>query len=367
MPIRPPTRLLSPILLERDRLIGAIRQTINQTFSAAEAGCVGQAGEVDKLVYFFLEGLPLIEDQFNRILEDHGVQSTLSGIFCHQTPKVTPSPHFQDKNRTCELGDILFLVTYGRRLHGSFIGNAILVQAKESVGTLGGTLQEHLYAKATDFTYALPGALANQQRFLHECHNALWFWGFDDYPQWAAPIRWQTSGLLARGRRAPRMPFENVLGDLICGVTGRRARMLTASSTDSGWSKIVDDLIRHTARKTFTRQNAYVSRDKEPMRGEDAVRAINSSIGFNSPFLIRSSLGRIFSIFDDELAKLGIGLEEQGQQFDTDKFKHQHHERFQAEERDFIAPPPILGNERPRGNDDDGGGCSFVIMDFSHR
>jgi hypothetical protein len=64
MPIRPPASILSPLLLERDRSVGAIGSTIRQTFAAADVGCVGKAGEVDKLVYFFLEGLPLIEDQF---------------------------------------------------------------------------------------------------------------------------------------------------------------------------------------------------------------------------------------------------------------------------------------------------------------
>lgn len=360
MPIRPPVRVLSPILMERDRIVEAIRQTIDQTFDAADAGCVMRAGEVDRLVYFFLEGLPLIEDQFNRILGRHGIHSTLSGIFCHQTPKVEPIPNGNAKNQTCELGDILFLVTYGRVLYGSYLGNAFLVQAKEDVRSIAGNLQEHLYENATGFNYVSPRNLAGQQRSLAWCDNALWYWSFDG--PWRSPVEWVTAGVRPRpSQNSPRpVPFEIVLGDLICGVRGKRVRRLQANSSDMDWSKIVDDLIRQTALATFRRQNAYVSRGREPLRGEDAVRAVNSTLGPNSPYLIRSSFGKIFSIFDDELAALGQKIESAGREFDEERFKRENEKRFYETD----TPPPNLGNER-MGNDDDDGGCSFVIMDFS--
>jgi len=265
MPIRPPARLLAPILLERDQLVHAVGQTINQTFDAANAGCVGQAGEVDKLVYFFLEGLPLIEEQFNRILHRHGVHTTLSGIFCHQTPKVNPQPTPTHKPSSCELGDILFLVTYGRRLYDRFLGNALLVQAKEDARTIGGSVQEFLYESANGFKYLLPRSLAGQLRSLSECHHSLWYWDFNgQLPLRFAPFFWHTAGISARRPQQFRhhRPFEFVLLDLICGVTGRRVRGLEANSTEDGWSKIVDDLIRVTARSAFRRQNAYISRNR---------------------------------------------------------------------------------------------------------
>ncbi len=58
MTIRPPQRILTEILLQRDRLTQAIRTGIDHSFTAAETGCAGNPGEVDRLVYFFLEGLP---------------------------------------------------------------------------------------------------------------------------------------------------------------------------------------------------------------------------------------------------------------------------------------------------------------------
>ena len=160
------------------------------------------------------------------------------------------------------------------------------------------------------------------------------------------------------------IPFEFALADLVCGVNGRRARVLEPTSTDAGWSKIVDDLIRHTAQAAFRRQNAYVSRNQEPIRGEDAVRAINATLAATPPFLIRSSFGRILSIFDKELASLGQKLEDTGKVFDEDKFKAEHPRQYPPDDFKQGFPPPPLGNDRPNGDDGDGG-CSFVIMDFS--
>ena len=64
--------------------------------------------------------------------------------------------------------------------------------------------------------------------------------------------------------------------------------------------------------------------------------------------------------FDDELAALGQKIESAGREFDEERFKRENEKRFYETD----TPPPNLGNER-MGNDNDDGGCSFVIMDFS--
>jgi len=148
---------------------------------------------------------------------------------------------------------------------------------------------------------------------------------------------------------------------LICGVRGKRVRRLAENSTDTDWSKIVDDMIRQTALATFQRKNAYVSRNQEPLRGEDAVRAVNATLGPNSAFLIRSSFKRVFSIFDERLAAIGQEIEDAGREFNEERFKkHEGNAKRFSGSGDL---PPILGNER--NVDENGGGCSFVIMDFS--
>ncbi|MFN7138160.1 MAG: hypothetical protein ACK4UN_02355, partial [Limisphaerales bacterium] len=126
--------------------------------------------------------------------------------------------------------------------------------------------------------------------------------------------------------------------------------------------------IRTTARASFRRQNAYVSRNREPLRGEDAITAINGAAGNPAPYLIRSSLGRVLGIFDSELAKLGADIETQGLEFDPDKFLH-HRRQSQSSTKTPEAnlPPPVFGDVRPSMADDDDGGGSFVIMDFSYQ
>ncbi len=372
MTIRPPQAILTEILLRRDRLMRAIRTGIDYTFTAAEHGCKGPPGEVDRLVYFFLEGLSAIEGQFNGILNGSGVRATLSGIFCHQTPRVVPDPASPTTPPGCELGDILFLATYGSRLYGRYLGNALLVQAKENASSVDGTTQSHLYEVATAFDYTTPDSLANQSRSLAGCDFSLWYWGFRRR-FWDYPDRWMTEGIAARPRQRDgfEMPFEQALMDLICGVNGQRVKALSPTSTEAGWNKIVDDLIRVTARSAFRRQNAYISRDpeREPLRGEELIRVLlacrNST---NAPFLVRCSLDRIFGFFnDDELAKIGKALTTNSQEFDRDKFLSQYERKGETPPEGGDAAPPSLGNERPPILDGDGGGCSLVIIDFARR
>ena len=366
MTIRPPQHILTQILLRKDRLTQAIRTAIDYNFTAAERGCVGNPGEVDRLVYFFLEGLPVIESQFNGILDGSGVRATLSGIFCHQTPRVMPVPASATTPLGCELGDILFLVTYGDRLYGRYLGNAFLVQAKEDASTVDGTTQAHLYEKAAAYTYSSPPSLAPQSRSFGGCKFALWYWGFRRR-FWHYPAQWMTEGVAARPRLDHRfeMPFENALMDLICGVNGHRVRALEPNSTESGWSKIVDDLIRVTAHSCFTRQNAYVSRNKEPLRGEEIIRVLQACQGSPSaPFLVRCSLDRIFGFFDEDLARLGKELTARSHAFDRDRFLSNFPQKGESGSGDGEASPPTLGNERPEAPDGDEGGCSFVIIDF---
>lgn len=366
MTIRPPQRILTEILLRRDRLTKAIRTGIDHSFTAAETGCAGRPGEVDRLVYFFLEGLPAIEGQFNQILLGSGVKATLSGIFCHQTPRCTPIPPSPSSPPGCELGDILFLVTYGGRLYSHYLGNAMLVQAKENAVSVGGTTQAFLYERAREFSYTAPGQLAGNVRSLRDSSYALWYWGFLRH-HWRPGWEWSSEGIVARPIAAHRAmrPFEVALMDLICGVSGRRVKALDPGDPEEGWSRIVDDLIRVTARSAFRRQNAYVSRDKEPLRGEEVSRVLHDMAGSQEcPNLVRCSLGRIFEFFDKELAEIGQKLTSNSESFDREVFLRDFPERKMDSDSNEV--PPILGNKRPEGPED-GSGSSFVIMDFESK
>jgi hypothetical protein len=367
MPVRPPANLLGPLLLERDRLIYAVSQAINLAFRAADVGCTAPPGEVDRLVYFFAEGLPVIEDQFNLILEPHGVRAALSGIFCHQTPRVVPENQPGGRGHACELGDILFVTTYGRPLYKSILGNGLLVQAKEHIATVRGSLQEFLYEKAEAFKYQSPGRLAEQRRDLRECRHSLWYWGFD---QRVAPYRmleWRTRGVSARrpGHLSPGCPFEITLVDLLCGITGRRWHALPEDSAQTRWSKTVNDLVRVTANSAFNRRNSYIVGNRQMLRGEEAVRRINHALGPRSPFLVRLSLMKFLRSFGPEMEKIGASFGASRPASEEDDFKQQDASRFVAMADGSDEPPPNLGIERPVSPDNDDGGISFVVIDVS--
>jgi len=365
MPIRPPANVLAPLLFERHQLINALAGAINQTFRAADVGCANPPGEVDRLVYFFAEGLPLIEEQFNLILEPHHIRVNLSGIFCHQTPRVVPQNQPGGATKACELGDILFVTTYGRRLFGHIAGNGMLVQAKQQIQSVRGSLQEFLYERADGFEYQSPGILAGQQRNLGECRNSLWYWGFDQWRTHFQMREWQTHGVCSRNSQTPHFwPFEVALMDLICGVTGRRWYALPENSPQTGWSKMVNDLIRVTANSALRRQNAFIVRNRETLRGEDAISAINQALGQPAPYLVRASLKRFFQIFDPEMEELGAKFEKESSLFIEEEFKERAGKRFAGRTDGPNKPPPNLGDERPIMRDDEGG-CSFVVVDIS--
>jgi len=47
MPIRPPAEILGPLLMERDRRIYSIAQTVNLTFSAADGRVISYRSGAD--------------------------------------------------------------------------------------------------------------------------------------------------------------------------------------------------------------------------------------------------------------------------------------------------------------------------------
>ncbi len=146
------------------------------------------------MVYFFGLGLPRLQRCLNFVLKRYRVEVTISGIFCHQSPKVYPDYG----PRSCELADLTFLATYGRLLPSRGLGNALMVQAKNDYSP-GSTLQEQLYQSARKFRYEYsPGG----ERVWTSVQDALWYWTFNAARRGpGAP--WLTNTILARPLTSP--------------------------------------------------------------------------------------------------------------------------------------------------------------------
>lgn len=358
----------------------AITNAVDISFQAAEVGSKSRAEEPDYLAYFYLEGLHRLEVSLNAILLSSKVKVTLSGIFCHQTPKVYPTVGGHNLSQSCELGDLLLVSLYtppeGQGIERRALGNAVLLQSKMDAERPGDEdPQWQLYATSEGYRYKSPATLANQNRSLSEAHAALWYWSFErNYGPWAhqdtGAARWFTRAIHARSpwhitprwrspfqdNRCFELPFSGLVWSLFNGAAGetfyRKASPVTTSG--SGWSAIVHDLISDTAKRTLTRNNAYIVRSRpNQLRGSDALLKINANINPSPGFLVRASLRDALSLMDESLGKIGAQLEEKTQKsggFPPLRTKIDG------------GGPPLLG----RLKDDDGkeGGMSFIIANF---
>lgn len=251
MPIPPPNAILLPLMQERLNIQKVIANSITRSF-----GIVPNGDEPTKLAAFFVHGLPSLQRYLHTILFPYGIKTTVSGIFCHQKPEVKPLPPPTTLHRkSCELGDALFLVTYGKPTQGSFLGNGILVQAKNNLNLAGG-VQKFLYEQANGFSYFRTTGLNQERRCLNGCANSLWYWNFASQ---SCICGWNScQGTTANCARRPSQSkvhatFDCVLTQMMCGFRGRRFRKLANPSHTVGWSRIVDDLIRVTAKTYFNR------------------------------------------------------------------------------------------------------------------
>ncbi|MEI6536923.1 MAG: hypothetical protein WCN98_16375, partial [Verrucomicrobiaceae bacterium] len=106
-----PQDIRDALMAEFAPLSDIVDNAVNVSFRTANLECRGSDGEVDRVLSFFIEGLELIESEFNRVLAPCKIEVSIAGIFTHQTPvielvKAPPA-------RRCELADLCVLATYG--------------------------------------------------------------------------------------------------------------------------------------------------------------------------------------------------------------------------------------------------------------
>lgn len=360
MPYKPPDTILRALLMERFRVIEVIQTVILYSFQKATFDCGGRAGEVEKLVYFYTEGLPQLEGALNAILKRHQVVVTISGIFCHQTPKVISTAPVR-QSHACELADIAFIAAYDKMVgwDRTGLGNALLVQCKEIYSPGSDVYQEYLYQQATAFEYVRTKQLNGQTRNLSFANNGLWVWEFKNWNQSAfLPIEHSSRGILSRPWTPTdiyAVPFAIALFDLMTGVAGRGIQKLAITDTENGWSRIIHDLVSVTAKATLRCKSAPITRSGTQLRGYGALSFLKQYWDIEPAMLFRCSLAEFLGHFHEsyELKAVGKKLEELSKSEIADKFKSS-------------GEPPsgnnILGQSKFDG-DSEGG--SFVVIRFS--
>jgi hypothetical protein len=222
--------------------------------------------EPDFVAGLVLDSCPLIHAALSRIFAMHGIQSSLLGVFCHQTPKVKYAGIHAS---SCELGDLLIV-----HVHTSSTGyvrrNAILYQAKVSSNQpyripRHETDQLQLYVEWPDFEYHQSPPLSGIRRSVSPktIHTGAQYMLIDDRP----PTH-PESGLLDIPGTYPIgscMPSEtlhdhndlaNELLQVLLVRSGRPFADRASACNTTDWSALVWDLLGAAIQKSFNRKRS---------------------------------------------------------------------------------------------------------------
>ena len=366
MPYLPPSRISDVLANNRDSLVQCIGVTVAESLESAVALNGGKPNEVWMLYSFFVRGLPALERRLNSILGQFALRVTISGILCHKNPLVEfqyepavpayaglPRRGGKDlvKGR-CEIADIAFLTTYGGRLLGEGIGNAMLAQTKLDGRDLGSNMaQTALYEQVRKFRYAARSHRRAGRELPPKNDPALWNWvlaqGHHEHP--------------SHGNSCFGLPLNShldtnwrgtawALYQLMTGVIGEGFALPKARAI--GWDRIIFDLLEVTCKKTTQCRNAYVS-TIQTLRGERALQAVNEVLAHRGGRVVKNSFGRIFGRWGKEsLGRLGEKLEKAQSQYLVD-------ELMSGFGGTGGFPPQKAGLE----TEGEGGG-SFIIIDI---
>jgi hypothetical protein len=264
--------ILSSIRLAACR---SIDKAVNVSFGAAENDTQGKAGEIERLVYFFTDGVSDLQVQLNSLLSQFQLRITLNTIFCHQSPTVDALPLF-GSGKGSELADLAILVRYGNGIaplpHG--LGNAVLLQAKGDFFPGCSPAQEYLFERASAFSYRAPALMRSRgYRSLKKADDCLWYWDFMTRNRGQASWNTQT---YTRRRHSNSLLFSELVIGLLEGNTGRGVRKTLSGS--SGWSAIIHDLLDVTADRLYRRKIVNSSKIASGRRGRFCLATMNSAI-----------------------------------------------------------------------------------------
>jgi hypothetical protein len=372
MPYQPPPRIADVLSMHRQSIIECIGVTVAESLESAIAANGGMPNEIWMLYSFFHRGLPALERRLNQVLGHTNIRVTISGILCHKNPIVefeyqraiprqgrairiinhtVPAPKMETINGRCELADIAFLATYGGRMPGGGIGNALLAQTKMNIGDLGSNAhQTALYGEVRQFSYAAKAHSRARRELPPKHHPALWNWVLDEghhgHPRqdnsfFGLPLH---SELDSAWRGTAWAIYQ-----LMAGVIGKGFGI--PSGRDCSWNKIIFDLIRVTCRKTTKCKNVY-AQTLQSLRGEEALQVVQGVLTTHGGQAIKNSFGRIFKSWGvDELALLGERLEKPKTQYTIEELLLNFDGGGPPEKKRVLEP----------GNEGEG---SFVIFDL---
>lgn len=229
--------------------------------------------EPDFVASLVLNGTKIIENEWRKVFNSVGIRIAVTGIYCHQAPKVNFSGI---KKKSCELGDLLWChVHYSA--NGSVTRNAILYQAKKSANQpyriqKNDADQLKLYSTWPAFTYVTSGSLNGQIRHVKPSapRRGAQYLLID-----GRPPEILESGILGIPGTYPIgscIPNNPIIDHCDLGLELVHSLELLSGDPfddrntaikENGWSKVVWDILESSAQKSFRRiKSGYSSQPR---------------------------------------------------------------------------------------------------------
>lgn len=282
--------------------------------------------EPDFVASLVMNGTRLLETGWRNFLEPYNIQIAISGIYCHQTPKV----RFRGMHKTsCELGDLLWCHVHSDR-DGNIIRNAILYQAKKSSDQpcmirKGDLDQFQLYSTWPEFTYVNSGKLLNgQMRHVRPSapRRGAQYLLIDDRP----PERPESGMLGFPGTYPigscissnPLIDHSDIGLELVHSLeclSGDPFDDRNTAKQENGWSRVIWDILESSANKAFRRVRSGYS--NQPRRTGAVPSEMDGCFYATSHEYFPSGKSVIGDLIDGSLSNMDIPPHKQdGEWFD---------------------------------------------------
>jgi hypothetical protein len=223
-----------------------------------------QPQEPDFVASLVINGTGMLEAGWRHLLRPYQVRVT--GIYCHQTPKVSFSGM---SHRSCELGDLLWCHVHTDR-QGVSIRNAMLCQVKRSSRQPYKILskesdQMRLYSSWPEFAYVHSSSISGQKRHIRPAaprKGAQYLLIDDRPPEQPEAGLLGIPGTYAIGSCIAQNPLVDYsdLGSELVGfmelLSGDPFDDMATASAETGWSRVIWDLLHMSVTKAFRRSRS---------------------------------------------------------------------------------------------------------------
>jgi hypothetical protein len=205
---------------------------------------------------------------FNNLLYKYGIKFRVTGIYCHQTPKVK----FTNMNKSsCELGDLLWCY-FHRDKFGNVLRNSILFQAKKTskipLKIKNNEIDQlELYSKWPEFEYINSGSLTGNIRHIKPSAPRLGaqYLLIDDRPPeipesglLGLPNTYPVGCCIAQNPLIDHTDLGLELVNFLSLTSGNAFDERDIAIKETDWSRMIWDLIQSSTEKTFRRARSGI-------------------------------------------------------------------------------------------------------------